>query len=313
MRLLVTGASGFTGRHLLLRLAEPGCPCPEVVTAFRTIPQGTPGTGVTPVRGDLTDAGATVRMVREAAPGAVLHLAGLNAGPLRDLLEVNVAGTGNLLDAVVAEAPSARVLVVGSSSAYGFAGEAPVPETAPLRPAGPYGVSKAAQALLALRYHAVCRLPVAVAVPFNLVGPGQPESYVCGRIVAQALEVAEHRREEVELAGLGSRRDFVDVRDAVAAYLRLLLADGFDDRIAGRMFNVGSGSARSVGEVLEIAGRAVGTELPVRLPDEIPPDPVPSQAADTSRIRETVGWAPAIALETSIRDMVAHARGRRGG
>jgi GDP-4-dehydro-6-deoxy-D-mannose reductase len=221
-----------------------------------------------------------------------------------DLLRANVTGTGNLLDAVLREAPGARVLVVGSSAEYGYAGTDPIGEGAPLRPVTPYGVSKAAQTLLALSYHALYGLPVAVAVPFNLVGPGLPASFVGGRIVAQALEVSRGERSAVELRGIDARRDFVDVRDAAAAYLAVLCADRFEERVAGQKVNVGSGTSRSVAELLEVVRRVLGTPIRVELPESPSPDPVPAQTADIGRIMDLTGWSPRIAFETSVRDML---------
>ena len=270
MRVLVTGASGFSGRHMIRHLSSLPGERPEIFGVYRSSPLR-PEMGVTPVRADLVDREQAARLVREVAPDCVVHLAGLNRGSLKELLEVNVVGTEHLLDAIRDEAPCARTLVIGSSAEYGYAGEGPLPETAPFRPVSPYGISKAAEALLAHRYHAVHDLPVAVAVPFNLIGPGLPESFVSGRIVKQALEVAGGRRTELELAGLDSRRDFVDVRDAAAAYWQLLTADGFEKRIAGNRFNIGSGVDHSIEDVVNIVRRILGGSCPVSIPATSPP------------------------------------------
>lgn len=306
MRVLVTGASGFSGRHMIRHLSSLPGKRPEVFGVFRSSPLRLE-TGVTPVRADLVDREQAARLVRKVAPDCVVHLAGMNRGSLKELLEVNVVGTEHLLDAVRDEAPCARTLVIGSSAEYGYAGEGPVPETAPFRPVSPYGISKAAEDLLAHRYHAVHDLPVAVAVPFNLIGPGLPESFVGGRIVKQALEVAGGKRTALELAGLDSRRDFVDVRDAVAAYWQLLTADGFEKRIAGKRFNIGSGVDCSIGGVLDLVQRLVGARLEVRLPEKAFPELVPTQTADIRRIRASVDWEPRRTLDVSIGDMLASA------
>jgi GDP-4-dehydro-6-deoxy-D-mannose reductase len=303
MRVLVTGASGFTGRHVLRHIASvPGGPHEIVGTCRSAAPSH--GDGVVWAPADLLDREGVAGLVRDLPPDLVVHLAGLNRGPLDDLLRANVVGTEHLLDAVLREAPGARVLVVGSSAEYGYAGDGPIGEDAPLRPVTPYGVSKAAQSLLALSYHARYGLPVAVAVSFNLIGPGLPASFVGGRIVAQALEVSRGERAAVELRGTDSRRDFVDVRDAAAAYLAILCADRFDERVAGQRVNVGSGVSRSVAELLEVVCRALGGRIGVALPGCPPPDPVPAQTAAIGRIQALAGWSPGIAFETSIRDML---------
>lgn len=303
MRVLVTGASGFTGRHMLSHLSSAQRGSLEIFGTCRSAAPP-PGDGVVWAPMDLLDRAGVAGVVRDLSPDLVVHLAGLNRGPLDDLLQANVTGAGNLLDAVLREAPDARVLVVGSSAAYGYAGEGPIGEDAPLRPVTPYGVSKAAQALLALSYHALYGLPVAVAVPFNLIGPGLPVSFVGGRIVEQALEVSRGERSAIELRGIDSRRDFVDVRDAAAAYLAILNADRFEERVAGRRINVGSGTSRSVSDLLEVVRRTLGGRIRVELPECPLPDPVPTQTADIGRIRSLTGWSPRIAFDTSVRDML---------
>ncbi len=305
MRVLVTGASGFTGRHMVDYLVSLPGVRPEIFGMSRSPP---PGAGTRWVQADLTDGASVARVVRDVLPDLVIHLAGLNRGSLRRLLEVNVIGTEQLLDAVLHEAPDARVLVVGSSAEYGYAGEAPIPENAPLRPVGPYGISKAAEDLLARRYHAVHDLSVAVAVPFNLVGPGLDESFVSSRIISQALEIVRGARSAIDLQGLDSKRDFVDVRDAVAAYWQILTADGFGEHIAGEKLNIGSGTVHSIAEVVDLVQRFLGAGFEIDLPAVCPPDPVPTQTADISRIRSLVGWSPRVPLEASIRDMIACAQ-----
>ena len=174
----------------------------------------------------------------------------------------------------------------------------------------PYGISKAAEGLLAIGYHTVHNLPVAVAVPFNLIGPGLPESFVSSRIVRQAMEIVNGERSAIDLRGLDSRRDFVDVRDAVAAYWQIVSADGYEERIAGAKINVRLGD-RS----LDHGRTGPCSTVPWGRVDVQPaaqslPDPIPAQTADITRDQERdfVGWSPRIPLETSIRDMLAHSK-----
>lgn len=305
MRVLVTGASGFSGRHMIRHLASLPGERPEIFGVYRSTPLRSEE-GAIPVDADLVNRDRTAQVVRDVAPDVVVHLAGLNRGSLQELLEVNVIGTDHLLDAVLHEAPGARILVIGSSAEYGYAGPGPVPETAPFRPVSPYGVSKAAEELLALRYHRVHSLAVAVGVPFNLVGPGLPESFVCSRIVRQVLEIVGGERSTMDLNGLDSRRDFLDVRDAVAAYWQLLTVGGFGERVAGEKFNIGSGTDHSIAEVLEIVRRLTGQKLEVRLPANVSPDHIPAQTADIRRVSGCIAWSPRFSLEASIRDMLAY-------
>jgi GDP-4-dehydro-6-deoxy-D-mannose reductase len=308
MRVLVTGAGGLAGRALVRHLLAPEGDR-EVIAVYRkNLPASSDR--FTPVKLDLKDHERTLCRIREAAPDVVIHLAGQNHGSLAGLLESNVVATENLLDAACTLQEPVRVLVTGSSAVYGYAGPGPIPESAPLRPVGPYGVSKVAAELLALSYHAVRQLPVAVVRPFNLVGPGQPEAYVCGKIVRQVAEIESGKREEISLADLTSRRDFVDVRDVAGACWSLAGVPEFGDRCAGKAFNVGSGKAHSVAGVIEMVRKITGKRYPVLLPEKERLILVPSQRSDNSLIMATCGWKPAIPLIQSLRDMLACERER---
>jgi GDP-4-dehydro-6-deoxy-D-mannose reductase len=226
------------------------------------------------------------------------------------LLDANVVATQNLLDAACALENPPRVIVTGSSAEYGYAGTGPIAESAPLRPVGAYGVSKAAADLLARSYAAVRELPVAVVRPFNLVGPGQSDAYLCGKIARQAVEIDLGHRDEISLSDLSSRRDFVDVRDMVAACWSLASIPDFGNRCAGKAFNIGSGNARSVADVLEIVSKITGKRYPVLLPDQEPPVAVPTQRSDNTLITATCGWKPSLTLSQSLKDMLAYERER---
>ena len=308
MRVLVTGAGGLAGRAMVRQiLGLEGDR--EVFGIYRkNLPAATDR--FTPMKVDLTDREKTLARMREAEPGMIVHLAGQNHGSLAGLLESNVIATQNLLDAASALRSPVRVLVTGSSAEYGYAGNGPIPESAPLRPVGPYGISKVAAELLAHSYYAVRNLPVAVVRPFNLVGPGQSDAYVCGKIVAQVAEIEERKREEISLADLSSRRDFIDVRDMAIACWSLISLPEFPDRCAGKAFNIGSGKDHSVADVLEIIRKNTGRRYPVLLPEQERPIPVPTQKSDNSLITATCGWKPAITLAHSLRDMLAFERDR---
>ena len=308
MRVLVTGAGGLAGRAMVRHLLGPEGDR-EVIAVYRkNLPA--PSDRFNPVKLDLLDREKTLARVREAGPAIILHLAGVNHGTLEDLLAGNVIATRNLLEAACALRDPVRVLATGSSAEYGYAGPGPIPESAPLSPVTPYAVSKVAADLLARSYAVTRELPVAVVRPFNLVGPGQADAYVCGRIVRQVAEIEGGRREEISLADLTSRRDFIDVRDLASACWSLAGLPDFGDRCAGKAFNTGSGKDHSVAEVIELVRKVTGKRYPVVLPEEGRAIPVPVQRSDNSLITSTCGWKPAIPLIQSLRDMLAYERGR---
>jgi GDP-4-dehydro-6-deoxy-D-mannose reductase len=308
MRVLVTGAGGLAGRAMVRHLLGPEGDR-EVIAVYRkNLPA--PADRFTPVKLDLLDREKTLARVREAEPGIIIHLAGENHGSLEELLAGNVIATRNLLDAAGALRDPVRVLTTGSSAGYGYAGPGPIPETAPLSPVTPYAVSKVAADLLARSYALARELPVAVVRPFNLVGPGQSDAYVCGKIILQVVEIEAGKREEISLADLTSRRDFVDVRDLAAACSSLASLADFRDRCSGKAFNVGSGKDHSVAEIIELVRKITGKRYPVLLPEKERPIPVPFQRSDNSLVTATCGWKPAIPFIQSLKDMLAYERGR---
>jgi GDP-4-dehydro-6-deoxy-D-mannose reductase len=307
MRVLVTGGSGFLGGHLIRALRSlPGEGVEVICHTHRTIPE--PVAGVTVLRADLLDQGETDGLVRRASPDAVAHLAGRNRGSLGELLEANVVATAHLLESLRSLAPGARLVVAGSSAEYGASPLDPIPESAPLLPVGNYGVAKAAQDLLALAAHRVHGQPVAVARPFNLIGPGQSPDFVCGSIVAQLAAIEKGEDDRLQLDETGSRRDFVDARDVAQAISLLMLHPDFNERCAGKAFNIGSGRSHSVAEVLMHLERITGRSYRVDLPETPAPVAVPSQRSDNRLMMETTGWCPSLSLAQSLRDMLAAAR-----
>jgi GDP-4-dehydro-6-deoxy-D-mannose reductase len=287
---LVTGAHGFAGRHLVERLVAKGH---EIA-----------GPGSDEL--DLRDAARTRAFVADAAPASVFHLAALASvgksweEPHRALLE-NQEMTLNLLEAVRASAPGARVLLAGSGEIYGSPDELPVSEDAPLRPQSPYAVAKAAADHLGALYAEAWDMHVVRARAFNHAGPGQSGDYVVGTITRQiAAAEAAGERELVLLTGNAeSGRDFTDVRDVVAAYMLAIEAP------AGA-YNVASGRAVTVRELVEVA--RTQTEIEIR--HEV--DPARVRAHDTRevrgsavKLREATGWQPQLTLEQTLADAIA--------
>ena len=199
---------------------------------------------------DLLDRDRLFNKISAVCPDAIIHLAGLSHGTLDALFMTNVTGTRNLLDAGMQANPDCRVLVVSSSAVYGYAGRAAIPESAPLKPLSDYGLSKMTQDTMSLMYHEIKGAAVAVARPFNLVGPNQSGSFICGRIVNQVAEINQGQKTNLDLLETQSYRDFVDVRDVVRGYFTLVAHPEFSQYCAGKAFNLGSGIACSISEII---------------------------------------------------------------
>ena len=310
MKILVTGASGFTGRYMMEFLSlQMGV---EPIGLVRSDP---PAPLLFPraswETADLLDRDRLCEKISAVCPDAIIHLAGLTHGTPDALLTTNVTGTRNLLDAGVAANPDCRILVVSSSAVYGYAGNDPIPESAPLKPLSDYGISKMEQDTLSLRYNEREGATIAVARPFNLAGPGQSGAFICGRIIDQVVAIEKERRTELELLETQSSRDFIDVRDVVNGYFALVSHPEFSQDCSGRAFNLGSGKACTVSELISTIEKITGARYGIRLPATPPPVSLPTQQSDNTRITATTGWKPQIPIEDTLRDMLKAAR-RKG-
>ena len=240
MRYLVTGASGFVGSRLTRYLSERGDP---VVATFVGAAPDDPVCEILPA--DILDATAVRAIIDRVRPGAIIHLAGLShVGASWDRVSayfrVNVLGTHNVLQA----AGDARVVLASSAEVYGLVPEdrQPILEQTEVDPRNPYAMSKAAAELLAVEYGAV------VARLFNLIGPGQSRDFALPSFADQLARISRGEGEPVlKVGNLEAQRDFLHVDDAMEA-LRLLAVEGRP----GEAYNIGSGKARSIREVLDL-------------------------------------------------------------
>ncbi len=312
MRVLITGVTGFTGRHL------SECALAQKAEVFGVALDENFPPGVTGRRGDLTQPGVAETLVADVRPDRVFHLAalvpvsGVQVAPDR-LFTVNVLGTLRVLEAVRHYAPAARTLVVSSAAVYGpvLPECQPITEDAPFNPVTAYAASKAMQDLLASQYAAGYGLSVMRARTFNQTGPGEQPGLVCATLARQVVEIEAGRRApEISLRYLFTQRDFTDVRDVVRAYW-LILERG----TPGMAYNVCSGRPRSIGEVLHLllalAGLS-GVQIVEREHQLLPGD-VAVSLGDPTRLIADAGWQPLVPLEQSLRDLLDEWRARVKG
>ena len=295
----ITGAAGFTGRHL---------------TAFlRTLPDRPRivGLDVQPIASpdvdaahaiDLADTAAVRRLGRMEPPAIVIHLAGL-LPPAADgeMWRVNVGGTANLLHALhAAEAPVARFVGIGSAAEYSREVHSPVDENAPCAGASIYGMTKLAQTLLSQHLGTTFGIEVAIARPFNLIGPGLPARFVAGSLLRQFLDAADGI---VRVGNTHTARDFVDVRDVVRAFWLLAATPN----VSG-VFNVCSGIPTTIEQLLRLLGDITRRSITITVdPERVRPDDPLEVYGNPARLRGATGWQPAISLEQSLHDMMVHA------
>ena len=307
-RVLVTGATGFVGAWTLRRLRDSH----PVTELWATSERPDPGELVCDHYRlvDLRDRSAVRALVDECEPTGVVHLASLIGGADLDAyLDVNVVGTARLYGALSgAGLTDTRIVQVGSAAMYGLIGEGdlPIPEKQPLRPVTAYAVSKVAQEYVALSMSVGTGLPIVLARIFNLLGPGQPADLVPMTFVHQLARVRGGEADRLKVGLVTARRDFVDVRDAVAA-LDAILESGE----AGSVYNVASGRDVSVREVIDELLSVAGIDVPVEVEEaRLREHDVPVVRADISRIME-LGWEPGIGLRESLESMWAEVTGEQ--
>ncbi len=313
MTILITGVTGFIGRHLARALQDAGR---ASVWGLARAPAGASPLDA-PERllpGDVTDAAWVRQALTRLRPAQCFHLAGQSRDGAswrdpRSTYDVNVGGQLNVLEALREAAPACRVLIASSSAAYGFMPGERLAETQALQPVSPYGVSKAAQDLMGRQYARSEQLSVLVTRNFNVIGPGQPARFAVSSFARQIAEAEAGLRPPVlEVGNLDVARDFLDVRDLVRAW-QLILAQGQ----SGEAYNVASGRVRSLRVVVDLllAQAAVPVQVKAqRRRWRNPATDPPVLRADIGKLRALGSWTPAWTLERTLRDLLDHWRAR---
>lgn len=296
-RVLVTGADGFVGRHLVAHLTDSG----------------------DDVRGidrehDVTNADSMHEIFDEVRPEVTYHLAALthvgdswqNAS---EFTRVNVVGTQRVLDASFAVVPDSTTVVVSSSEVYGVVREEdqPLRESFRVAPANPYSSSKVEAEHVAHEALRTRGQRVIVARPFNHLGPGQASTFVVPALVTRLLDASASRDGEIRVGDLSTRRDFSDVRDVVRAY-RLLATLG----VTGEIYNVASGHDVAINDIAEQLVHRIAPNVRLVVdPTLLRPIEVPVSRGSFEKLHLATGWSPLIPLHVSLSDVIDDLMARR--
>ncbi len=313
MRILITGAGGFVGRHLVdcLRHAHPTAELHG--TYFNPPDDAVP---VTPHPLDLCDEDATRSLIQQVRPNQIYHLAGQAAvgrsfSAPWETLENNIRAQLNIFLGVIDAAIDPRMLIISSGEIYDSTLNADFPfdENTPLVASTPYGVSKITQEMLALQYQRSHALTTLRVRPFNHFGPGQRPGFVIPDFATQIAQIeAGLQIPVIQVGNLAAERDFTDVRDVVRAY-QLFMACGQP----GQVVNVASGRLVSIRQILDALVAQARVPIAIEIdPGRTRPIGQARTWGDARLLRQITDWQPRYSLVQTLHDVLSECRARFG-
>jgi nucleoside-diphosphate-sugar epimerase len=287
--ILVTGAQGFTGQYLCDALRQKG----HHVIGLSQIPTDDHHM----VTCDLTDRNQLQETIKNIKPDKVAHLAALSFvanDNAEAFYQVNVVGTCNLLDALK-KAPPKQILIASSANIYGQPSDGkPISESYIPAPVNHYGASKLAMEHMARTYQDT--LPIIITRPFNYTGPGQAEHFLIPKIVTHFAKKAP----EIALGNLDVSRDFTSIHDLIQAYIKIL-----DSDVSGETFNVCSGKAISLQQILHLLEEISGHSIQVKVnPAFVRSNEIKLLLGDHSHLTELTGWQPEQSFKNMLEEML---------
>lgn len=310
MRSLIIGGAGFVGKYLVRHLLELGHEA--IVTKLPSEKIGNAMEDAKFYDLDILNKEAVSELLDETLPDLIFHLAAQSSvsrawNNPQQTIDVNVKGSTNVLDGIRSMGKKSRILLVGSGEEYGsvLPSEIPVRETNSLRPDNVYAATKACQNMIGRIYAQAYGMDLVMVRAFNHIGPDQSPVFAAADFCRQtALIEAGMQDAVIRVGNLEARRDFTDVRDVVRAYA--LLAEQGQ---AGETYNVGSGHAVSIGDVLKLVLEQSAVKIQVEVDKQrLRPVDVPVMEADVRKVWRDVGWKAQIRLEQTIEDMVEYWR-----
>ncbi len=287
---LLTGSDGFVGKYI------------SKVT--KVVPFESDGKFI-----DIRDYSAVKECIAKVEPEYVIHLAGQSSiqksfeNP-RETYDVNFVGTFNLLTSLKTFGFAGRLLYVSSGDVYGIVDEQnlPVTEDVCASPISPYAVSKVAAEALCYQWSQIEDFEVIIARPFNHIGPGQSDNFVVSGLARQIAEQMLRGRVVLHTGDIDVSRDFLDVRDVVAAYLALL-----EKGENGQIYNVCSGRELAIRDIVEKLVTLAGVECEIVQDNaKLRPNEQRRMVGSAARLIEATGWAPRVPLEKTLKETLSY-------
>jgi GDP-4-dehydro-6-deoxy-D-mannose reductase len=309
MKALVIGGGGFVGTYLVNHLHdELGIDVAVTKTGKENL--ALPNAAIYDL--DVLDKEQIRDVLEKVRPDYIFHLAAQSSVALAWknptlTIDVNIKGSVNVLDVVRGLDFKPRILLIGSGEEYGHIrpGECPITENNNTRPGNIYAATKACQNMIGKIYADAYGMDVMMVRAFNHIGPNQAPMFVVADFCRQVARIEKGQQEPVISVGnLSARRDFTDVRDVVRAYALLVRLGS-----RGETYNVGSGRAIAIEDVLREILSLSRTSIEVRLDQEkLRPVDVPIIEADITKIHECTGWMPKISLKQTISETLDYWR-----
>jgi len=311
MRALITGISGFSGRHLSAYLLEKGYEVAGIDNAGMDLPNEIiKSDNIEIFIGDLRDESILSDALNSFKPDILFHLAAQSSvkisfeNPLETFSD-NLIGTLILLETISKLDMEVKTLVISSSEVYGQLdpSECPVSEDSPLRPINPYAVSKAAVDLLAYQYYKAYKMPVFLARAFSHSGPGQKTVGVLSDWAFQVAKIDLGLVPPVlKVGNMNVKRDYTDVRDVVRAYLDII-----EKGKPGTPYNVCSGTGYTLSDLLEKYRALSRKEIEIEADkSRLRPVDIPILIGSNSRIKKDTGWKPEITIDQTLSDSLKY-------
>lgn len=310
MRILITGALGFVGKHLSEYLFSKGS-CEILGLDLKSEKNEKTKT----ISVDLRIKEKVSDAVKKFKPDQIFHLAaqssvGYSWENPEETLAINVFGGLNILDAVRKNCKDCRLLVVCTAEEYGaaFRGDRAISEDSGISPSNPYAISKAALDFFAQIYQKSYSLNIFIARSFNHLGPGQSERFVISDFAKQVSEIEKGSREPIiHVGNINVFRDFLDIRDVIEAYYSII-----NKGETGEAYNVCSGIKSRIADLLEILiSYSTCREIEIKLDkNKIRPFEILSIYGDNTKLKNHTGWTPRYDLRESLKNILSWWRER---
>lgn len=306
MKYIITGVAGFVGRHLVEHI-QKNEPFSEILGIDIA------ATCSLPIQRycscNLSDKQATSAMVKDYAPDYIVHLASISSvgqswqNPSH-CFKNNTDIMLSILDSVAENHLRTRILSIGSSEEYGYSAE-PLREDMPLNPQNPYAVAKVSQELLGKLYAQSMGVNVVMTRSFNHIGPKQSDRFVVPSFMRQLVNIKNGAENKMLVGNINVARDFLDVRDVVDAYYKIL-----HNGQNGEVYNVCSGRAYQLRELISLAENLLDIRANIEIdPTRLRPNDVMLIVGNNGKLRSALNWQPHYDMKQTITDILTDMRG----